>query len=164
MTAWTAKRTDGAATAVGVAREAGRVAAELGGTPVVIVTHGRYGRELVAAAEAIVGPLGVKVVSVDRPADPCDIRGWLEHALGPGWRERGALLLTDIYGGTPHRVCMGLARCCPGMELVSGLNLAMLLKLATVDRRHAAVEIAEALVGTARRSVQVGSPPPTSTR
>src|ERR1041385_6436082 len=96
----------------------------------VIVTHGHLASEFIAAAEMIVGPMPhVTPASIDWHDDVDVARGELERAITRVSRGRGVLLLTDMFGGTPTDIAsMFLDK--PDIEVVTGVNLPMILKLA----------------------------------
>ncbi|HEX3085784.1 MAG TPA: PTS fructose transporter subunit IIA [Pyrinomonadaceae bacterium] len=96
----------------------------------VIVTHGHLASEFIAAAEMIVGPMPhVTPASIDWHDDVDVARAELERAITRVSRSRGVLLLTDMFGGTPTDIAsMFLDN--PNIEVVTGVNLPMILKLA----------------------------------
>src|SRR5437016_4390056 len=96
----------------------------------VIVTHGHLASEFIAAAEMIIGPmLHVTPASIDWHDDIEVARAELERAIARVSRGRGVLLLTDMFGGAPTDIAsMFLDN--PGIEVVTGVNLPMIIKLA----------------------------------
>jgi len=96
----------------------------------VIVTHGHLASEFIAAAEMIVGPMPhVTPASIDWHDDVDVARAELERAIIRVSGRRGTLLLTDMFGGTPTDIAsMFLDN--PNIEVVTGVNLPMILKLA----------------------------------
>jgi mannose PTS system EIIA component len=96
----------------------------------VIVTHGHLASEFIAAAEMIVGPIPhVTQASVDWHDDVDVARQELERAIARVSEGRGVLLLTDMFGGAPTDIAsMFLGE--SGIEVVTGVNLPMILKLA----------------------------------
>ena len=115
---------------------------------VVIATHGRLAEEMVRTAEGVVGKLTqVLAVAVDA-ANP-DIRGQLKEAIRTVDTGEGVLLLTDLLGGSPTNLCVSFLTE-RKVEIVTGVNLPMLLKLETVRQGPArpiaavAQELAEA--------------------
>jgi len=96
----------------------------------VIVTHGHLASEFIAAAEMIVGPMPhVTPASIDWHDDVDVARAELERAITRVSRGGGVLLLTDMFGGTPTDIAsMFLDN--PNIEVVTGVNLPMILKLA----------------------------------
>ena len=102
---------------------------------VVVVTHGGAGDCLLDAVAAILGALPAAVpVSVDGG----DLRRLIRPASnGPATRSThgaGVVLLVDLQGSSPFQACMAMMDGSRAAEVVCGVNLAMLLKLATIDR------------------------------
>jgi len=125
---------------------------------VVVVTHGYVCGDLVSAAEAIVGPLP-RVVSVPTDArEPAEsIRQRVTDAVAAANTGRGVLILTDLHGSTPANACAAFLRM-PDVEVLFGVNLPMLIKLSTCDRRFlTARQLGQLLLETGRRSIRLGS-------
>ena len=99
---------------------------------VVVVTHGQLATELLNAAEAIVGDLPrFAAVSIGWHDDTDDAREEIRQAIARLQGEHGVLVLTDMFGGTPTN--LGLSFVEPDrVEVVTGVNLPMLIKLASV--------------------------------
>jgi mannose/fructose-specific phosphotransferase system component IIA len=121
-------------------------------TGVVVVTHGDAALDMVDAAERMVGKLDVATVAV-KIGEP---RGETERRLETAVDELNAndvLFLVDLEGSTPFNLC---CRKCGGTSVVlSGMNLPMLFKLATADREHGAVVLAEELKATGLKSIHI---------
>jgi mannose/fructose-specific phosphotransferase system component IIA len=118
----------------------------------VVVTHGEAAVDMVDAAERMVGKLDVSTVSVRIGEPRVETENRLEEAV-----ERlhtiDVLFLVDLEGSTPFNVC---CRKCGGASVVlSGMNLPMLFKLATADREHGAVALAEELKATGLKSIHI---------
>src|SRR5256884_3993995 len=107
----------------------------------VIITHGHLASEFLAAAEMIVGPLPhVTAASIDWHDDIDVARAELERAIARVSQGRGVLLLTDMFGGAPTDVAsMFLDN--PGIEVVTGVNLPMILKLADQSTDDSLAEV-----------------------
>jgi PTS system mannose-specific IIA component len=105
---------------------------------VVVVTHGQLARELVNAAEAIVGDLPhVAAVSIGWHDDVEDARDEIRRAIERVKGPEGVLLLTDMFGGTPANLGVTfLAQ--DQVEVITGVNLPMLIKLA---RLHTSADL-----------------------
>ncbi|MBK8198360.1 MAG: PTS fructose transporter subunit IIA [Acidobacteria bacterium] len=97
---------------------------------IVVVSHGRLAHELVAAAEHVVGRLRrTRAVSIDADEDLDLKRDAILEAIKACEAGRGVIVLTDMFGGTPSNLVLSL-RSRAKMEIVSGANLPMLIKLA----------------------------------
>src|SRR5512144_3290622 len=124
---------------------------------VVVVTHGQLATELVNAAETIVGDIPqFAAVSIGWHDDVEDAREEIRQAIQRVQGPEGVLLLTDMFGGTPTN--LGLTFYEPNkVEVVTGVNLPMLIKLAslqaTPDLQAAAREMRE----TGRNAIWVAS-------
>lgn len=98
----------------------------------VLVTHGRLACEFRAALEHVVGPQDqVATITID-PEDDMEVRrGDILAAVREVDRGDGVAVLTDMFGGTPSNLAIS---CMDGrkVEVIAGINLPMLIKLATV--------------------------------
>src|SRR5437868_5475340 len=109
----------------------------------VIVTHGHLASEFIAAAEMIVGrPLPhVTPASIDWHDDIDVARAELERAMARVSHGRGVLLLTDMFGGAPTDMAsMFLDN--SQIEVITGVNLPMILKLAIQSDDETLAEVA----------------------
>lgn len=98
----------------------------------VIVTHGHLANELLAAAEMITGsPVShIAAVSIGWHDDVDVAQQQVEHAIGRVSAGSGVLVMTDMFGGTPTNIAsVFLAE--GEVEVVTGVNLPMVMKLAT---------------------------------
>jgi PTS system mannose-specific IIA component len=97
---------------------------------VVVASHGRLAEELIRTAEAVIGPLPqVRPVAVVA-SDP-EMRHRVAEAIRSVDAGEGVLLLTDLLGGSPTQLCLSFLDE-RQVEVVSGVNLPMLLKLGTL--------------------------------
>jgi PTS system mannose-specific IIA component len=124
---------------------------------VVVVGHGLSASALVAAASGVVGADGlVGVVAVDAGAgQTTELDARMFAAVKAADAGSGVLLVADVFGSSP---CTCGIRQAMGHRLavLAGLNLAMLLKLATLDRTALTpTELAQACAESARRAVAV---------
>ena len=113
---------------------------------VVVVTHGQLATELLNATETIVGDLPrFAAVSIGWHEDTGDARGEIEQAIARVRQDRGVLILTDMFGGTPSNLALTFLG--DDVEVITGVNLPMLIKLAGLadhaDLLHAARDIRE---------------------
>ena len=99
---------------------------------VVVVTHGQLATELVNAAEMIVGDLPqFTAVSIGWHDDVNDAKEEIEQAIERVRGADGVLLLTDMFGGTPSNLGMTFLEA-GALEVITGVNLPMLIKLASL--------------------------------
>jgi PTS system mannose-specific IIA component len=124
---------------------------------VVVVTHGQLATELLNAAEAIVGDLPrFAAVSIGWHDDMDDAREEIRQAVARLQGEGGVLLLTDMFGGTPTN--LGLSFVEPDrVEVVTGVNLPMLIKLSSLRSSQDLLAVARELRETGRNAIHVAS-------
>lgn len=98
----------------------------------VIVTQGRLGQEFLASAEHIVGPQQhVRTVCMDSDDDMGNCRARIDRAISAVDTGTGVIVVADMFGGTPCNLAIAAVRG-PGVEVLAGLNLPMLIKLLKV--------------------------------
>lgn len=98
----------------------------------VLVTHGRLAAEFRSALEHVVGPQRqVEVITIDPDDDMERRRGDIVEAIHDVDTGEGVVLLTDMFGGTPSNLAIS-AMNGSNVEVVAGINLPMLIKLASV--------------------------------
>jgi PTS system mannose-specific IIA component len=127
---------------------------------IVVVTHGRLAEELVNAARAIVGEIPrIAAVSIGWSDDVGAAHEAVAQAVsqvrgGDGGGDEGALLLTDMFGGTPTNLSLPFLS--PSVEIVTGVNLPMLIKL-TQAREGSLREIARLVRDEGQQAIYVTS-------
>jgi len=103
--------------------------AKNGSVGVTLVTHTDYGSRLLKAAEFILGPqTGCTAVSVDGTHEVKQTLDNLKEAVSACDEGNGVIVLTDMFGGTPTNLSLSLLGVM-NMEVVTGVNLPMLLKV-----------------------------------
>ncbi|MCX5787073.1 MAG: hypothetical protein NTX64_00995 [Elusimicrobia bacterium] len=122
----------------------------------VIVTHGEFGAYLVEAAESIVGRQGegVAVVSISARLSVDEVRRRVEEALRELDGAGGVIVATDIPGGTPSNVVLLAAKDMPGVRVLSGLNLYMLISGFGNRRTLGLEELAAKMLADGQRSIR----------
>jgi len=122
----------------------------------VIVCHEDMGAELVKAAEMIVGRIeAVETVSVKQDSAPEMLRDAIQAAIRKVDRKKGVILFTDMFGGTPSNI--SLAFLSDSVEVVSGVNLSMLIKFANHRDEKALPELARLVQEAAQKSIVIAS-------
>ena len=121
---------------------------------IVVVTHGALAGELVNATRTIVGDIpAIAAVSIGWTDDMASAREAIERALaevGGG----DVLILTDMFGGTPTNVSLPFLS--PKVEIVTGVNLPMLIKLTSL-REGDLVEVARVIRDQGKNAIYVAS-------
>ena len=102
----------------------------------VIVTHGGLAREFLSAMEHVVGPQTDVIAVCIGPDDDMEARRRdILEAVRSVDKGSGAILLTDMFGGTPSNLAISVMEQ-TGAEVIAGLNLPMLIKLGTLRQRE----------------------------
>ena len=124
---------------------------------VVVVTHGQLATELLNAAEMIVGELPqFAAVSIGWHEDVNDAREDIAQAVERVRAEQGVLLLTDMFGGTPSNLGMTFLEK-DQLEVITGVNLPMLIKLAALPPSQDLLAVARQMRDDGRNAIWVAS-------
>jgi PTS system mannose-specific IIA component len=127
---------------------------------VVVVTHGQLATELLNAAEMIVGDLPrFAAVSIGWHDDVSDAREDIGQAIErvrSDGADGGVLLLTDMFGGTPSNLAMTFIAT-NQVEVITGVNLPMLIKLAGLARSSDLLGVARDMREHGRNAIWVAS-------
>ncbi|MBE0533066.1 MAG: PTS sugar transporter subunit IIA [Rhodospirillales bacterium] len=98
----------------------------------VLVTHGRLAEELVAALEHVVGPqTNVAAIGIGPDDDMEERRTQIMESAVKADEGEGVVVLTDMFGGTPSNLAISIMDK-THVEVIAGVNLPMLIKLASV--------------------------------
>jgi PTS system mannose-specific IIA component len=124
---------------------------------VVIVTHYSLGEEFLLALRLIVpGAPEFLAVGIEPAQSVEEMRGKIAEALAKADQGHGVLVLTDMFGGTPSNISLSfLAE--QKVEVVTGLNLPMLIKLATMTEERSLEELASFIKSYGQRNISVAS-------
>lgn len=124
---------------------------------VLIVAHYRLGEQFLQSLRLIL-PDSPPFASISiEPEDALeDIKVKIKQELERCDGGEGVLILTDMFGGTPSNISLSFHD--PGrVEIVTGLNLPMLIKLATLDEERTLGELAVFVKDYGRRNISVAS-------
>ncbi|HET6648061.1 MAG TPA: PTS sugar transporter subunit IIA [Pyrinomonadaceae bacterium] len=121
----------------------------------VIVTHGHLAGELLAAAEMIIGPIShITAVSIGWHDDVDAARDEVQRAITRVSQGVGVLLMTDMFGGTPTNIASMFLE--DGkVEVITGINLPMVIKLGTQTGQGSLNEIARRVCDLGRQGIYV---------
>lgn len=123
----------------------------------VLVTHGRLADELIAAMEHVVGPQpNVRAVCIGPDDDMEQRRTDILDSVASCDDGNGVVVLTDMFGGTPSNLAISImdkAR----VEVIAGVNLPMLIKLASVRHSEALVDAVASAQDAGRKYINVAS-------
>ena len=117
---------------------------------IVVVTHGQLARELVSAAEMIIGEIpNVTAVSIGWHESPGDALREIEEAIKRADAGKGTVVLTDMFGGTPSNLSLTFLEK-DRVEVVTGVNLPMLIRLASLREEEEGDDLMELASEAAR--------------
>jgi len=121
----------------------------------VIVTHGQLANELVSAAEMIVGEIHhIIAVSIGWHDEEDVARQEIEKAIQRVDGGSGVLLLTDMFGGTPTNIVASFLGE-GSVEVVTGVNLPMVIKLAVQDKDATLPDLARRVTDEGRQQIRL---------
>jgi PTS system mannose-specific IIA component len=124
---------------------------------VVVVTHGQLATELVIAAEMIAGDLPhFAAVSIGWHDDVEAAKEAIALAIDRVRRPAGVLVLTDMFGGTPTNIAASFMGQVP-VEIVTGVNLPMVIKVATQEKDEPLAELARRVCQEGQQQIHLAS-------
>jgi len=124
---------------------------------IVLVTHGRLAQELVAALEHVVGPQrAVAAVCIGPDDDMEQRRKDIIDGVKRVDEGQGAVVLTDMFGGTPSNLAISVMDQAK-VEVIAGVNLPMLVKLASVRGTASLAQAVAEAQDAGRKYINVAS-------
>jgi mannose PTS system EIIA component len=124
---------------------------------VVIVTHGGLAHEFRAALEHVVGRQDkLETLSIGPEDDMEARRAELVAAIGRVTSDKGVIVMTDMFGGTPSNLAINVMDE-TGAEVIAGINLPMLIKLATARKDMTLQAAVQAAKDAGRKYISVAS-------
>ena len=123
----------------------------------LLVTHGRLAEALVAALEHVVGPQTAVVSVCIGPDDDMEQRrAEILDSAAKADEGDGVVLLTDMFGGTPSNLAISVMDKA-NVEVIAGVNLPMLIKLASVRKTEPLADAIEAAQEAGRKYINIAS-------
>jgi mannose PTS system EIIA component len=123
----------------------------------VLVTHGRLASEFRAALEHVVGPQEqIEPVTIGPDDDVEQRRRDIIEAVQKVDTGDGVIILTDMFGGTPSNLAISVMSR-PQVEVLAGINLPMLVKLAKVRDETTLAEAVAAAAESGRKYITIAS-------
>ena len=124
---------------------------------VVLVTHGRLAAEFIAALEHVVGPQrNMRAVCIGPDDDMEQRRKDILDAVAEVDEGEGTVLLTDMFGGTPSNLAISVMNSAK-VEVIAGVNLPMLIKLASARTGNSLSAAANAAQQAGRQYINIAS-------
>jgi len=124
---------------------------------VLVVTHGRLGQELVKATETIVeGTAHIEFVSLGWNDNVEKSKAKIAKAVDSVEKGKGVIILTDMFGGTPSNLSLPLLK--KGkVEIITGVNLPMVIKLANQSGRESFEDLAAKVKEQGQSQIAIAS-------
>ena len=124
---------------------------------IIIVTHGNLALELKSAMEHILGiQKNIEIISI-KPDDDLEIKkSALEESIKKVDEENGVIILTDMFGGTPSNLAISLLKI-GKIEIISGVNLPMLIKLIGLRDSNDLQKVATESKESAQKYISIAS-------
>ncbi len=124
---------------------------------IVVVSHGKLARELVRAAEHVVGSQpAFRSISIEAEDDIDDRREQIRETVRACDNGKGVIILSDMFGGTPSN--LALSNLSPGkVDVIGGVNLPMLIHLVQIRSELTLKEAVQATCQAGQRYIRIGS-------
>jgi PTS system mannose-specific IIA component len=123
----------------------------------VLVTHGRLAAEFRSAMEHVVGPQrNVATICIGADDDIEERREDIRNAISEVDTGDGTILLTDMFGGTPSNLAISMMER-PGIEVIAGFNLPLLVKLAKIRSCNTLAECVSQAEAAGRKYIAAAS-------
>ena len=122
---------------------------------IVVVTHGKLAEAFVAVTEHVVGKQAqMLAVGIEPEDDAEQARERILQAILSVDTGEGAVILTDMFGGTPSNLAISVMKA-DGVEVVAGVNLPMMIKLASVRGKVSMQDAVNQAQDAARKYINV---------
>lgn len=117
------------------------------------MSHGQVANELLAAAETVVGNMShLTAVSIGWHDDVEIAKNEIERAIKQVSQDLGVLIMTDMFGGTPTNIAAMFLKE-DEVEMVTGVNLPMVIKLASINEEIGLSEVARVVEEQGKQAI-----------
>lgn len=121
---------------------------------IIIVTHGRFGAELMKTVEMVLGPVqNVQAISLNSEDTIDSFQQSIDGALQTMTSGQGCLILADLFGGTPGNTAAMLVKH-DKLHLVTGVNLSMLIEVVSLRENCTLQELSDLAVAAGKNGIQ----------
>ena len=123
----------------------------------IIVSHGKLGEELLNALNIILGEaVNIEAISIGWYDDIEESKVKINQSLKRVDQKNGVLIFTDMFGGTPSNLSFTFLK--DGqVEIITGVNLPMLIKFVSLQRSHNLKEVARKVVEQGQKNIHLAS-------
>ena len=123
----------------------------------LVITHGQLAKELLEAAEFIVGAIDtVEYVAIDASKDSKKLRDIIQKKMKALDQGQGVLVLTDMFGGTPSNISLSFLDESL-VEVITGVNLAMLIQLSMSNEDESFHDLVQSLKQRGQENIHIAS-------
>jgi len=123
----------------------------------IIVCHGKMGEELLNALTIILGEApNIEAISIGWYDDVEDSKRKISQSLKRVDQRNGIVIFTDMFGGTPSNISFGFLKS-GQVEIVTGVNLPMLIKFVSLQRSNNLADVAKKVVEQGRKNIHLVS-------
>lgn len=123
----------------------------------IIVSHGKLAEELLNALTIILGEaMNIEAISIGWYDDVEESKKKINQSLKRVEQKNGVLIFTDMFGGTPSNLSFSFLK--DGqVEIITGVNLPMLIKFVSLQRSHNLKEVAKKVVEQGKKNIHLAS-------
>ncbi len=123
----------------------------------IIVSHGKLAEELLNALTIILGEVvNMEAISIGWFDDVEDSKKKINQALKKVDQKNGVLIFTDMFGGTPSNLSFSFLKD-NQIEIITGVNLPMLIKFVSLQRSNKLNEVAKKVVEQGKKNIHLAS-------
>jgi PTS system mannose-specific IIA component len=121
----------------------------------IIVSHGKLAEELLNALTIILGEVvNMEAISIGWYDDVEDSKRKINQSLKRVDQKNGVLIFTDMFGGTPSNLSFSFLKD-DKIEIITGVNLPMLIKFVSLQRRNKLKEVAKKVVEQGKKNIHL---------
>lgn len=121
----------------------------------IIVSHGKLAEELLNALTIILGEVvNMEAISIGWYDDVEDSKRKINQALKRVDQKNGVLIFTDMFGGTPSNLSFSFLKD-DSIEIITGVNLPMLIKFASLQRSNKLGDVARKVVEQGKKNIHL---------
>jgi PTS system mannose-specific IIA component len=123
----------------------------------IIVSHGKLAEELLNALTIILGEIvNMEAISIGWYDDVEDSKRKINQSLKRVDQKNGVLIFTDMFGGTPSNLSFSFLKD-DRIEIITGVNLPMLIKFVSLQRSNKLKEVAKKVVEQGKKNIHLAS-------
>lgn len=123
----------------------------------IIVSHGKLAEELLNALNIILGEVvNIEAISIGWYDDVEESKKKIKHSLQKVNKKNGVVIFTDMFGGTPSNLSFSFLKD-NQIEIITGVNLPMLIKFASLQRSNNLKEVARKVVEQGKKNIHLAS-------